>query len=66
MALKFLKYRWQKIILIIFLGLLSLVLVLALVVNRYWSPILENKLKDFVTKSSDSLYRVDFSNRLGL
>ncbi|WP_431199745.1 hypothetical protein ACQ86K_02545 [Mucilaginibacter sp. P19] len=38
------------------------ILLLAVVVNRYWSPILADKVKDVVLSSSDSLYKADFSD----
>ncbi|MCR8558446.1 hypothetical protein KXD93_12390 [Mucilaginibacter sp. BJC16-A38] len=62
MALKYLQHKWQKISLVIFLVFTVLILILALFVNSYWSPILENKVKDIVTTSSDSLYTVNFSS----
>lgn len=62
MALKYLKHKWQKISLAILLGFTLLILVLALFVNSYWSPILEARVKDIVATSSDSLYTVDFSS----
>lgn len=40
----------------------SLVLILAVFVNRYWSPILAQKVKSVVLTSSDSLYTADFSS----
>ncbi|MGN6395507.1 MAG: hypothetical protein ACTHMI_08075 [Mucilaginibacter sp.] len=61
MVLKFLKQRWQKITLAVFSGLVLLILIAALVLNSYWSPILESKVKDIVTTSSDGLYKADFS-----
>jgi hypothetical protein len=57
MVLKFLKQRWQKITLAVFSGLVLLILIAALVLNSYWSPILESKVKDIVTTSSDGLYK---------
>src|SRR3569833_1322420 len=62
MAFKYLKHKWQKISLAIFLGLTLFILIAALFVNSYWSPILENKVKDIVTTSSDGLYKADFSS----
>lgn len=62
MAFKYLKHKWQKISLAIFLGLALFILIAALFVNSYWSPILENKVKDIVTTSSDGLYKADFSS----
>ncbi|MEP6611690.1 MAG: hypothetical protein ABJA76_07385 [Mucilaginibacter sp.] len=62
MAFKYLQKKWQKVTLAIVLGLTVFVLVVALFVNSYWSPILESKVKDIVAASSDSLYKVDFSS----
>ncbi|MGZ3872151.1 MAG: hypothetical protein ACXVJD_04500 [Mucilaginibacter sp.] len=62
MAYKFLKYRWQKISLTVLLIFSGLILLLAVFINSYWSPILEGKIKDIITKSSDSLYTVNFSS----
>jgi hypothetical protein len=38
------------------------VLILALIVNQYWSPILASEVKSAVLKSSDSLYNISFSD----
>ncbi|HVW94601.1 MAG TPA: hypothetical protein VHA56_01365 [Mucilaginibacter sp.] len=62
MAFKFIKHKWQKITLAIASVFLLLILLLALFVNSYWSPILESKVKDIVSNSSDGLYQVDFSS----
>lgn len=62
MALKLGKYRKHKVALIVFGICTVIVLVLAIFVNNYWSPILANKVKSVVLTSSDSLYRVDFSD----
>lgn len=59
---KFLKHRWQKIAAAVLLVLIALVLILAFVINLYWSPILSSKVKEAVLKSSDSLYTIDFSS----
>jgi hypothetical protein len=55
-----LKRNWHKVTLTIFLIFTATILVLALVVNSYLSPILAQKVKDVVLKSSDSLYTIDF------
>lgn len=62
MAVKFLKHRWQKILLTFLLIPIGVILILALLVNLYWSPILASKVKSTVLTSSDSLYTVDFSD----
>jgi len=62
MASTFLKRRWHKITVALVLIITSLVLILAVFVNRYWSPILAQKVKSVVLTSSDSLYTADFSS----
>ncbi|WP_374949918.1 hypothetical protein [Mucilaginibacter sp.] len=62
MPLKFLKHKWQKISFIVLLSLFILVLIPAFLLNRYWSPILADKVKTELTKSTDGLYKVDFTN----
>ncbi len=42
--------------------LAAAVLILALIVNQYWSPILASEVKSTVLKSSDSLYNISFSD----
>ncbi|AYL97464.1 hypothetical protein [Mucilaginibacter celer] len=62
MKLNFLKHRWQKNVFKFVLIPVTVILILAVVVNRYWSPILAAKVKDVVLNSSDSLYTADFSD----
>src|SRR4051812_26051035 len=62
MKIKFLKHKWQKRLLVFSGIFLGLVLVLAFLVNLYWSPILAKKVKSVVLTSSDGLYSVDFSD----
>src|ERR1700761_2989958 len=62
MAVRFFKYKWQKMLLVFFLVFLALILILAFFVNLYWSPILAKKVKSVVLTSSDGLYTVDFSD----
>ncbi|MDB4922358.1 hypothetical protein [Mucilaginibacter sp.] len=62
MAHKYLKHKWQKISLAVVLVFTVFVLLPALFINSYWSPILEGRVKDIVIKSSDSLYTVSFSS----
>jgi len=62
MKFKFLKHKWQKIVFKFVLIPVIIIFLLALVVNRYWSPILANKVHDVVLSSSDSLYRIDFTD----
>ncbi|HEX3386219.1 MAG TPA: hypothetical protein VHS53_13560, partial [Mucilaginibacter sp.] len=42
--------------------LAGIVIILAFIVNRYWSPILAKEVRKAVLKSSDSLYHIDFSD----
>ena len=62
MEFKFLKHKWQKIVFKFVLIPVIIIFLLALVVNRYWSPILANKVHDVVLTSSDSLYKIDFTD----
>ncbi|MDB5003777.1 MAG: hypothetical protein JWQ34_2002 [Mucilaginibacter sp.] len=62
MALNFLKHKWQKVTLVSVTIFIILLLGLAFLVNRYWSPILSDKVKSAVLTSTDSLYNVDFSS----
>src|ERR1700752_4616432 len=51
----------HKIGIIITCALVGTILIFALIVNRYWSPILAKEVRNAVLKSSDSLYHIDFS-----
>ena len=62
MVFKFLTHKWQKVTAAVFLAFTAIILVFALVVNSYWSPVLAKKVKEIVLKSSDSLYMVNFSS----
>lgn len=62
MKLNFLKHKWQKTVFKFVLIPVAVILILAVVVNRYWSPILAGKVKDVVLNSSDSLYKADFTD----
>ncbi|MBB6129651.1 AsmA family protein [Mucilaginibacter lappiensis] len=62
MEFKFLKHKWQKIVFKFVLIPVIIIFLLALVVNRYWSPILASKVHDVVLSSSDSLYKIDFTD----
>jgi hypothetical protein len=61
MARKIVIHKKHKIWLGILVGFVSAILVLALLVNSYWSPIFAKKVKSVVLTASDSLYNVDFS-----
>ena len=54
--------KWQKRLLITVGVIIGIVLLLALFVNQYWSPILAKEVKKTVLKSSDSLYNINFSD----
>jgi hypothetical protein len=62
MALAFLKQKKHKVTLAIFVSVTVIVLLVAFAVNRYWSPILADKIKSGVLKNSNGLYRVDFAD----
>ncbi len=62
MALNFIKHTWQKVVLISLLSLAALVLVAAFIINWYWSPILEGKVKTAVTEGTNGLYKIDFAH----
>ena len=59
---KILKHRWQRRLLIALAITTGTILILALLANLYWSPILAKKVRSAVLTSSDSLYTVDFTN----
>lgn len=54
--------KWHKISLIVTGSIIVAILILAFVVNHYWSPILASRVKKIVLTSSDSLYNVSFSD----
>lgn len=62
MAFKILKKRNHRIGAGIVVGIIVIILVLALLINYYWSPILAKKVRSVVLTSSDSLYKADFSS----
>jgi len=62
MAVKFAIKKWHKIATGILAFFIALILILGLVINMYWSPILSSEVKKVVTKSSDGLYIVSFSS----
>jgi hypothetical protein len=62
MAIKFLSTKRSRIIAAAIIVPVVLLLILALVINSIWSPILAAKVRDAVIKGSDSLYRADFSD----
>jgi len=62
MARKIVLKKHHKIGAGVIVGLTLIVLILAFLVNHYWSPILAKKVRSVVLESSDSLYRADFSD----
>lgn len=61
MARKIVIKKHHKIGAGVIVGLTIFILILAFLVNHYWSPILAKKVRSVVLESSDSLYRADFS-----
>ncbi|WP_448700829.1 hypothetical protein ACFGVR_02130 [Mucilaginibacter sp. AW1-3] len=61
MAFKFLKQRWQRVLLRVLIGIAAFVLIAGIAVNFYFSPKLDSKLKNVILTSTDSLYSLDFS-----
>jgi hypothetical protein len=62
MAFEVFKKKWHRTTTIVLASLVLFILILAIFVNRYWSPILSSKVKEVVLKSSDGLYTVNFSS----
>jgi len=62
MTSKFLKHKWQKILATVLLVFLLLITVVAYFVNRHWSPILADRVRNAVLESSDSLYQANFTD----
>ena len=62
MIIKFLKHKWQRILATVLLLFVFLITVVAFFVNRYWSPILADKVRATVLESTDSLYQADFTD----
>ncbi|MDF2430400.1 MAG: hypothetical protein JWP44_31 [Mucilaginibacter sp.] len=62
MTVKFLQHKWQRVTAIVSITIISLILIIAIFINSYWSPILANKVKDVISTSSDGLYTVNFSS----
>jgi len=62
MAFKIFRRKWQNVTAICVAAFIALILLIALPINSYWSPILAREVKKIVLKSSDSLYRVNFSS----
>lgn len=56
------KHRLKKTLLSALLVLAILVTIVAFFVNRYWSPILADKVRSTVIDATDSLYSADFTD----
>jgi hypothetical protein len=61
MVINFIKQRWKRIALTVTALAIVCITVLVLLINFYWSPILGEKLKASILKTTDSLYSVNFS-----
>ena len=62
MAFILFKHKWHKTTAYVSAIVVAVIMVLAFLINAYWSPILSSKIKDVVLSSTDSLYNVDFSS----
>jgi len=62
MAFKLFRKRWLNITAVCLTVFIALILLVALPINSYWSPILAREVKKIVLKSTDSLYNVSFSS----
>lgn len=62
MAFNFLKQKKHKVALVSVVSFVVVVLVAALLLNQYLTPILSKKVKSAVLKGTDSLYNIDFSS----
>ncbi|GAA4330851.1 hypothetical protein GCM10023149_36320 [Mucilaginibacter gynuensis] len=62
MALKFLKHKWQRILLYSTLIFIGALVAFAIFINSYFSPLLEDKIKSSIHEASDGLYKADFAH----
>jgi hypothetical protein len=62
MTVKFLGYTCRKKIFYPVISLIGLVIIASFLINRYWSPILADKVKSTILTSTDSLYTVTFKD----
>ena len=62
MTTKLIKHTWQKVVLATVVIITAVALLLAVLINVYFSPILAEKVKTAVLKGTDSLYKIDFSD----
>ncbi len=56
------RKKWPRILIIIFVSVLSIVTLFAFVINRYWKPLLSNVIKNTIVNATDSLYHINFSD----
>ncbi|GAA3961760.1 hypothetical protein [Mucilaginibacter dorajii] len=61
MKLKFLKHKWQKLTFNFVLIPVTVIFIIALILNQRLAPILATELREAVLTGSDSLYHADFS-----
>lgn len=59
---KLVRHKWFKIFGLPLLGLLVLLLLVEILLNIYFSPVLSKQLKSTVSRLSNGLYQVDFAN----
>lgn len=62
MKLSFLKHRWQRITMRVVVVFAAVIVLLGFFINLYWSPILARAVKSTVLSSTDSLYKIDFTD----
>ncbi len=61
MVIRFIKQRWKRLALIGAITAVVVAVAVALMINYYWSPILGERLKATIFKSTDGLYSINFS-----
>src|ERR1700748_1077535 len=61
MAVKFLKTRRQRVLFRVFVSTLAIICIIGVAINFYFSPKLDQKLKNTILTSTDSLYSLNFS-----
>jgi hypothetical protein len=66
MANKFLKHRWQKLLLAVLLSIILVVSLGTLLMNKIAKPIIAKKLRAALTMGTDSLYTANFKLELSI
>jgi len=61
MAVKFLKTRRQRVLFRVVVSTLAIICIIGVAINFYFSPKLDQKLKNTILTSTDSLYSLNFS-----